>query len=212
MAGTKNTKNAKKKARKNSNYKTVVKYVDVDQLMRKSLCDYRNMPKPDPEIGPSPEVVQNKYEKCVRFCKIAQIITEEERDALFEGKNHVPMSAEEQADFTGIPVYQIEKNEFAFKARKPEDFVRASMVRLALCDLINDVISRADPEQDIDTDNPLLEEAACYINFCLENGIITQDQALTIYVQVKQKLELDIPFVAGLTGLGVDVLTQMAQS
>ena len=54
MAGTKNTKNAKKKARKNSNYKTVVKYVDVDQLMRKSLCDYRNMPKPDPEIGPSP--------------------------------------------------------------------------------------------------------------------------------------------------------------
>ena len=48
MAGTKNTKNAKKKARKNSNYKTVVKYVDVDKLMRKSLCDYRNMPKPDP--------------------------------------------------------------------------------------------------------------------------------------------------------------------
>ena len=212
MADTKNAKHGKKKARKNSNYKTVVKYVDIDQLLKKALCDYRNMPQPDPEFGQRPEVVQNKYEKCVRFCTVAQVITKEERDLLFEGKNHVPMSAEEQAEFTGIPVYQIEKNEFAFKAGKPEDFVRASMVRLALCDMINEVISKTDPEQDIDTDNPLLEEAACYINFCLENGIITQDQALTIYVQVKQKQELDIPFVAGLTGLGVDVLTQMAQS
>ena len=212
MAGTKNTKHSKKKTRKNSNYKTVVKYVDIDQLLKKALCDYRNMPEPDSDIGPSPEVVQNKYEKCVRFCTVAQVITKEERDLLFEGKNHVPMGAEEQAEFTGIPVYQIEKNEFAFKARKPEDFVRASMVRLALCDLINEVISKIDPDLEIDTDNPLIEEAACYINFCLENGIITQDQALTIYVQVKQRQELDIPFVAGLTGLGVDVLTQMAQS
>ncbi len=212
MADAKNIKHVKKKSRKNSNYRTVVKYVNADQLLRKSLCDYRNFPEPDPEFGQSPEVVQNKYEKSVRFCTVAQVITEEERDSLFEGKNHTPMSAEEVAEFTGIPVYQIEKNEFAFKVRKPEDFVRASMIRLALCDVINEVISKFDADQEVNIDNPLLEEAACYINFCAENGVITQEQGLTIYVHVKQKQELDIPFVAELTGLAADVLTQMAQS
>ena len=60
-------KNIRKKTRKNSNYKTVVKYVNVDQLFRKALCDYRNMPEVDPSMGRSPEVDQNKYEKAVHF-------------------------------------------------------------------------------------------------------------------------------------------------
>lgn len=60
-------KNIRKKTRKNSNYKTVVKYVNVDQLFRKALCDYRNMPEVDPSMGRSPEVDQNKYEKAVHL-------------------------------------------------------------------------------------------------------------------------------------------------
>lgn len=63
------------------------------------------------------------------------------KEKWFDGKNHMPVAAEEVAEFTGIPVYQVEKNEFAFKAREPEDYVRASLVRLALCDLVNDIIS-----------------------------------------------------------------------
>ena len=77
MAG----KNTKKKKRKNSNYRTVVKYINIDQMCRKSLCDYRNMPETDPAAGRSPEVDQNKYEKAVHFCTVAQIITPEEKEA-----------------------------------------------------------------------------------------------------------------------------------
>lgn len=208
MAG----KNTKKKTRKNSNYKTVVKYVNVDQLFRKALCDYRNMPEVDPSHGRSPEVDQNKYEKAVHFCTVAQIITPEEKEAWFDGKNHVPVTAEEAAEFTGIPVYQVEKNEFAFKARQPEDYVRVSLVRLALCDLVNDIISNLDPESELDASSPEAEDAACYINFCLENGIITQEQGLSIYVQLKQKIQLDLPFIAGITGLDVEVLQKMAEA
>lgn len=98
-------KNIRKKTRKNSNYKTVVKYVNVDQLFRKALCDYRNMPEVDPSMGRSPEVDQNKYEKAVHFCTVAQIITPEEKEKWFDGKNHMPVAAEEVAEFTGIPVY-----------------------------------------------------------------------------------------------------------
>lgn len=205
-------KNIRKKTRKNSNYKTVVKYVNVDQLFRKALCDYRNMPEVDPSMGRSPEVDQNKYEKAVHFCTVAQIITPEEKEKWFDGKNHMPVAAEEVAEFTGIPVYQVEKNEFAFKAREPEDYVRASLVRLALCDLVNDIISGLDPEEALDVGSGPVEDAACYINFCLENGIITQEQRLSIYMQIKQKIQLDLPFIAGITGLDVEVLKKMAQA
>lgn len=57
-----------------------------------------------------------------------------------------------------------------------------------------------------------MEDAACYINFCLENGIITQEQGLSIYMQIKQKIQLDLPFIAGITGLDVEVLKKMAQA
>ena len=130
----------------------------------------------------------------------------------FDGKNHMPVAAEEVAEFTGIPVYQVEKNEFAFKAREPEDYVRASLVRLALCDLVNDIISGLDPEEALDVGSGPVEDAACYINFCLENGIITQEQGLSIYMQIKQKIQLDLPFIAGITGLDVEVLKKMAQA
>ncbi len=67
-------KNIRKKTRKNSNYKTVVKYVNVDQLFRKALCDYRNMPEVDPSMGRSPEVDQNKYEKAVHFVRWRKLL------------------------------------------------------------------------------------------------------------------------------------------
>ena len=51
-----------------------------------------------------------------------------------------------------------------------------------------------------------------FINFCLENGIITQEQGLSIYMQIKQKIQLDLPFIAGITGLDVEVLKKMAQA
>ena len=47
-------KNIRKKTRKNIKYKTVVKYVNVDQLFRKALCYYRNMPEVYPSMGRSP--------------------------------------------------------------------------------------------------------------------------------------------------------------
>ena len=202
-------KNIRKKTRKNSNYKTVVKYVNVDQLFRKS---FSHSFFTSGSMGRSPEVDQNKYEKAVHFCTVAQIITPEEKEKWFDGKNHMPVAAEEVAEFTGIPVYQVEKNEFAFKAREPEDYVRASLVRLALCDLVNDIISGLDPEEALDVGSGPVEDAACYINFCLENGIITQEQGLSIYMQIKQKIQLDLPFIAGITGLDVEVLKKMAQA
>lgn len=209
MAG----KNTKKKKRKNSNYRTVVKYINIDQMCRKSLCDYRNMPETDPAAGRSPEVDQNKYEKAVHFCTVAQIITPEEKEKWFDGKNHVPMADSKIAYFTGIPIYQIEnKNEFAFKAIEPEDYVRASLVRLALCDLINEIIKGFDPDGELDIGSGPVEDAACYINFCMENGVITQDQGLTIYMQMRQKKELDIPFIAGITGIDTEVLKKMAEA
>lgn len=208
MTGKKN----RKKTRKNSNYRTVVKYINVDQMCRKSLCDYRNMPEPDPSMGRSPEVDQNKYEKSVYFCRVARIITQEEKEEWFDGKNHVPVSAGDVAEFTGIPVYQIEKNEFAFKAKEPEDYVRASMVRLALCDLINEIIQGLDPDKELNVDSGPVEDAACYINFCVENGVITEEQGLTIYMQIRQKKELDLPFISGITGIDPGVLKKMAEA
>ena len=88
----------------------------------------------------------------------------------------------------------------------------ASLVRLALCDLVNDIISGLDPEEALDVGSGPVEDAACYINFCLENGIITQEQGLSIYMQIKQKIQLDLPFIAGITGLDVEVLKKMAQA
>ena len=46
----------------------------------------------------------------------------------------------------------------------------------------------------------------------MENGVITQDQGLTIYMQMRQKKELDIPFIAGITGIDTEVLKKMAEA
>lgn len=205
-------KKTKKKARKNSNYKKVVKYVSIDQLLKKSLCDYRNYPEADPSLGRNPEADRNKYEKCVNFCTVAGIITKEERETLFDGKIYQPMTAEEMAEFTGIPIYQIEKNDFAFKVKTADDFVRASMIRLALCDLVGELIDGMDPETEVTVDDEAVENAACYINFCMENGVLTQDQSLDLYLKVRQGEKLDMPFISSLTGLDVEVLEKMAQA
>ena len=205
-------KNTKKKKRKNSNYRQVYKYVDLDRLCRKTLCDYRNAPAPRQELGESEKVDRNLYETGVSFCVTAGIITPEEREQFFEGKNHVPMSGEEVAEFTGIPLYQVEKNLFAFKAQKPEDYVRASMIRLALCDIINTIIAGVEEGKELHIDSEEMERAAGYINFASSAGVITEEQGVTIYMRLKQKKELDFPFISSITGLGTDVLHRMAEA
>ena len=205
-------KNTKKKKRKNSNYRQVYKYVDLDRLCRKTLCDYRNAPAPRQELGESEKVDRNLYETGVSFCVTAGIITPEEREQFFEGKNHVPMSGEEVAEFTGIPLYQVEKNLFAFKEQKPEDYVRASMIRLALCDIINTIIAGVEEGKELHIDSEEMERAAGYINFASSAGVITEEQGVTIYMQLKQKKELDFPFISSITGLGTDVLHRMAEA
>ncbi len=203
-------KNTKKKKRKNSNYRPVYKYVDLDRLCRKTLCDYRNAPAPRQEMGESEKVDRNLYETGVSFCVTAGIITPEEKEQLFEGKNHVPMSSREVAEFSGIPAYQVEKNLFAFKAEKPEDYVRASMIRLALCDIINTIIHSVGEEKELHIDSEEMERAAGYINFCSATGVITEEQGVTIYMQLKQKKTLDFSFISSLTGLSTDALKQIA--
>ncbi len=205
-------KNTKKKKRKNSNYRQVYKYVDLDRLCRKTLCDYRNAPAPRQELGESEKVDRNLYETGVSFCVTAGIITPEEKEQFFEGKNHVPMSSVEVAEFTGIPLYQVEKNLFAFKAQKPEDYVRASMIRLALCDIINTIIEGVEDGKELHIDSEEMERAAGYINFASSAGVITEEQGVTIYMQLKQKKMLDFPFISSITGLGTDVLRKMAEA
>lgn len=205
-------KNTKKKKRKNSNYRQVYKYVDLDRLCRKTLCDYRNAPAPRQELGESEKVDRNLYKTGVSFCVTAGIITPEEKEQFFEGKNHVPMSSVEVAEFTGIPLYQVEKNLFAFKAQKPEDYVRASMIRLALCDIINTIIEGVEDGKELHIDSEEMERAAGYINFASSAGVITEEQGVTIYMQLKQKKMLDFPFISSITGLGTDVLRKMAEA
>ncbi len=205
-------KNTKKKKRKNSNYRQVYKYVDLDRLCRKTLCDYRNAPAPRQELGESEKVDRNLYETGVSFCVTAGIITPEEKEQFFEGKNHVPMSSGAVAEFTGIPLYQVEKNLFAFKAQKPEDYVRASMIRLALCDIINTIIEGVEDGKELHIDSEEMERAAGYINFASSAGVITEEQGVTIYMQLKQKKMLDFPFISSITGLGTDVLRKMAEA
>ena len=122
------------------------------------------------------------------------------------------MSGEEVAEFTGIPLYQVEKNLFAFKAQKPEDYVRASMIRLALCDIINTIIAGVEEGKELHIDSEEMERAAGYINFASSAGVITEEQGVSIYMQLKQKKELDFPFISSITGLGTDVLHRMAEA
>ena len=155
---------------------------------------------------------RNLYETGVSFCVTAGIITPEEKEQFFEGKNHVPMSSGAVAEFTGIPLYQVEKNLFAFKAQKPEDYVRASMIRLALCDIINTIIEGVEDGKELHIDSEEMERAAGYINFASSAGVITEEQGVTIYMQLKQKKMLDFPFISSITGLGTDVLRKMAEA
>ncbi|MCI8283873.1 MAG: hypothetical protein HFE90_01205 [Firmicutes bacterium] len=201
---------SKKNKRKNSNYKKTYKFVGCDQLCRKVLCDFRNMEPPKEELGEKADVDDNLYETAVELCRVANVITQQEKTDVFDGKNHVPMSAEEVSEFTGIPVHQVEKNLFAFKIRDEEDFVRVSMIRLVLCDLVSDIIQKA-----IDADTEITEEektrAAGYINFCTYVGIITEEQSWSIYVMVKQRNPLELPMISSITGIDTETLAKMVQ-
>ena len=57
----------KKSVKKNSNYQKTYKYVTIDQLCRKTLCDFRNMEPPRAEYGEKPEVDQNLYDTAVEL-------------------------------------------------------------------------------------------------------------------------------------------------
>lgn len=198
----------KKKTGKNSNYKPVYKYVSVEQLCKKVLCDFRNTEPPKEYQGEKPEVDQNLYDSAVEFCTIAEIITPEEKADLFDGKNHVPMSDEEVADFTGIPLHQIQKNMFAFKIKNNDEFLRVTSIRVALCDLYNGMLQNAKDrgEELTETEN---RKVAAYLNFAAYTGLISEEQVTSIYLMMKQNLPLQIPFIASLTGVGEEELAEL---
>lgn len=199
----------KKSARKNSNYQKTYKYVTIDQLCRKTLCDFRNMEAPKAELGEKQEVDDNLYNTAVELCRIAGVITEAEKAEVFDGKNHVNMSDEEVSEFTDIPLHQVQKNLFAFKIKNSDDFARASMIRLALCDIVATMIQEA-----VDADRKLSEDeqrkAVGYINFCTLIGLISEEQAALVYFSLKQNNPLELPMISTITGIDVETLAKMA--
>ena len=90
--------------------------------------------------------------------------------------------------------------------------MRASMIRLALCDIINTIIEGVEDGKELHIDSEEMERAAGYINFASSAGVITEEQGVTIYMQLKQKKMLDFPFISSITGLGTDVLRKMAEA
>lgn len=199
-----------KTKKKNSNYQQTYKYVSIDQLFRKTLCDFRNMPEPREELGEKADVDENLYNTAIEFCRFAGVITEQEKAEMFDGKNHLPMTAEEVSDFTAIPVYQVEKNLFAFKIKTSEDFVRSSMIKLALCDIVAEIIQKA-----VDEERSVSEEeqrvAAGYINLCYLVGLITDEQSSVIYFSLKQNMPLELPMISSFTGIDVETLKKMME-
>ena len=85
------------------------------------------------------------------------------------------------------------------------------MIRLALCDIINGIIAGIEEERELHIDSEEMEQAAGYINFCSATGTITEEQGVSVYMKLKQKQELDFPFISSLTGISADVLQQMAE-
>ncbi|MBR5229152.1 MAG: hypothetical protein IKV96_04885 [Firmicutes bacterium] len=201
----------KKNAKKNSNYKPVYKYVTADQMCRKVLCDYRNMPEPKDYLGESKDVDDNIYNCAVNFCVFSGAITEAEKAELFEGKNHVPMSNEEISEFTGIPVYQIEKNLFAFKAKNDDEATRAGMIRLAFMDIVTEKINEA-KENNAPIGEMDMRKIAAYINFCVVTGIMDEEQSTSVYFMAKELMQVSPAYVAAFTGLDPELIQKMAQA
>ena len=200
----------KKTARKNSNYQKTYKYVTIDQLCRKTLCDFRNMEPPKKELGEKEEVDENLYNTAVELCCVAGCITKEERETLFDGKNHQSMTEEEVSSFTGIPLHQVQKNLFAFRIRTGDDFMRASLIKLAMCDLVMTMIQKAlDEEREMTEEE--MRQAVGYINFCSFVGLITDEQSTAIYFTMRQNQQLELPMIASITGLDVETLRKMMQ-
>jgi hypothetical protein len=200
--------NKKKNVRKNSNYQKTYKYVTIDRLCRKTLCDFRNMEPPREDLGEKADVDENLYNTAVELCCVAGVITKEEKESVFDGKNHNPMTSEEVSEFTGIPQHQVEKNLFAFKIKTGDDFFRASMIKLALCDLVATMI-----QDSIDEGRVLTEEekrkAVGYINFCAYIGLISDEQSSLLYFPVKQNNPLELPVIASVTGIDQETLQKM---
>ena len=201
----------KKKSAKNSNYKPVYKYVTADQICRKILCDYRNMPEPKEYLGEKKDVDENIYNRAVEFCAMAGVITADEKTEVFDGKNHVAMSNEEVSEFTGIPVYQIEKNLFAFKAKNADEEMRAGMIRLVFCDYVNAKIQNA-----IDTGEAIgdkeMRTIASYINFCAAAGLIDEEQSTSVYFMAKEAIPLSPPYIMGLTGFDEETYQKVREA
>ena len=200
----------KKSVKKNSNYQKTYKYVTIDQLCRKTLCDFRNMEPPRAEYGEKPEVDQNLYDTAVELCCVAGAITKEEKTEVFDGKNHHPMTDEEVSEFTDIPLHQIQKNLFAFKIKTSDDYARASMIKLALCDLVATIIQNAKDEgRDVTEEEQRM--AVGYINFCSFIGLISDEQSSLLYFPIKQTQPIELPMIASVTGLDVETLQKMLE-
>lgn len=201
----------KKNARKNSNYQKTYKYVTIDQLCRKTLCDFRNMEPPRAELGEKAEVDENLYNTAVELCCVSGVITPEERTELFDGKNHQAMSDEDVSGFTDIPLHQVQKNLFGFKIKNSEDFARASMIKLALCDLVADIIENALKEER-ETTEAEQRRAVGYINFCSLIGLISEEQSSVLYFTLKQNNRLELPVIASITGVDTETLEKLVKT
>lgn len=198
----------KKNTKKNSNYQKTYKYVSIDQLCRKTLCDFRNMEPPKEELGEKKEVDQNLYDTAVELCCAADIITAEEKAQMFDGKNHEGVSPEEVSRFTGIPLHQIEKNLFSFKLKTEEDHKRAGYIKMALCTIISSMIQEAaDQEKELTDDEK--RKAVGYINFCALIGLISDEESSLLYFPVKLNQPLEMPVIASVTGLDPDTIRIM---
>lgn len=198
----------KKNHKKNSNYKIVHKYVNADQMCRKTLCDYRNMEEPIEYTSNTKEADAHIYNCAVDFCALTGVITEEEKAELFDGKNHVPMSVEEVSAFTGIPTYQIQKNLFAFKAKNRDEEVRASVIKLMFCEMMAARIQQAIDEKE-PIDDKDMRKFASYINFCVQNGIMDEEQSTSVYFMAKENIQLSIPYILAFTGLDEETYQQI---
>ncbi len=208
-------KKKKKKTRKNSNYKPTVKYVPIDMVLKKALCDYRCTPLEETDMFRSRETADNKYEKSLEFCLKAGIISTEEKERIFDGKRGEAMTIEEIAEFTGLTANMAKKNIISYKAGACDDEALADQYKQALCDMINEIIAQFGPEPDVTADEPLLEAAACCINFCMENDLITQDQSISIYVNVKQRENVTMDIFAedeGLSDSQVEAIMKLREA
>ena len=198
----------KKKVRKNSNYQQTYRYVSIDRLCRKTLCDLRNRPSMQEVSEEERTADEILYETAVELCCVAGVLSREEKAVYFDGQNHVALSEEKISEFTGIPLYQLQKNLFAFRIRTSEDYMRASVIKLAMCDLVATLLRKASEEGRKLTEEET-KNSVGYINFCAFVGLISEEQCSLLYFSLKNNQPLELSMIASVTGINEETLQKM---